>query len=80
VFFRIIPLPAYVMLGYWMAIQVVSSLVAPSSGGGVAYTAHIGGFLAGVLLILVFRNPKLVGAKRHGVRLSPEELDQHGWW
>lgn len=80
VFFRIIPLPAWVILGYWMAIQVVSSLAGPGTGGGVAYTAHVGGFLTGALLILIFRNPKLVGAKRGGVRLSREELDRGGWW
>jgi len=80
IFIRIIPLPAWVMLGYWMAIQVVSSIADPGSGGGVAYTAHIGGFLAGALLILVFRNPKLVGAKRSGVRLSRGEIDHGGWW
>jgi membrane associated rhomboid family serine protease len=79
-FIRVIPLPAWVMLGYWMGIQVVSSLLDPGSGGGVAYTAHIGGFLAGVILILVFRNPKLVRAKRSGVRLSREELDHGAWW
>jgi membrane associated rhomboid family serine protease len=79
-FIRIIPLPAWVMLGYWMLIQVGSSLMAPGAGGGVAYTAHIGGFLAGALLIMVFRNPKLVGAKRSGVRLSRREIEHGGWW
>ena len=80
IFIRIIPLPAWVMLGYWMAIQVFSSIADPGSGGGVAYLAHIGGFLAGALLIMVFRNPKLVGAKRSGVRLSRSEIDHGGWW
>jgi len=80
VFIRIVPLPAWVMLGYWMAIQVVSSLLDPAAAGGVAYTAHIGGFLAGLLLIFVFRNPKLVRAKRSGVVLAPGELDHRGWW
>jgi len=79
-FIRIIPLPAWVMLGYWMLIQVGSSLLDPGAGGGVAYTAHIGGFLAGALLILVFRNPQLVGAKRSGVRLSRGEIEHGGWW
>ncbi|MGD2045041.1 MAG: rhomboid family intramembrane serine protease [Gemmatimonadota bacterium] len=80
IFIRVIPLPAWVMLGYWMLIQLLSSVAAPSTGGGVAYLAHIGGFVAGATLILLFRNPKLVGAKRRGVRLSHDELDQRGWW
>src|SRR5688572_5375936 len=59
-FIRVIPLPAWVMLGYWIAIQVGSSALSPEGGGGVAYMAHIGGFLAGIVLIFVFRNPRLV--------------------
>jgi len=80
IFVRIIPLPAWIILGYWIAIQIVSSLVSPAGGGGVAYTAHIGGFTAGVLLIFLFRNPKLVAAKRSGVVLSRDQLDRGGWW
>jgi membrane associated rhomboid family serine protease len=80
VFIRVIPLPAWVMLGYWMVIQVFSSMAVPATGGGVAYTAHIGGFLAGVLLILLFRNPKLVAAKRSGIRLPRSEIEHGGWW
>jgi membrane associated rhomboid family serine protease len=80
IFIRIVPLPAWVMLGYWMFIQVASSAAGPQAGGGVAYMAHIGGFIAGAVLILLFRNPRLVGAKRHGVVLSRRELDHGGWW
>jgi membrane associated rhomboid family serine protease len=52
-------LPAWVMLGYWFLIQFVSgaaSSVAAYSDtrGGVAFWAHVGGFLAGVVLIKVF--------------------------
>jgi membrane associated rhomboid family serine protease len=79
-FIRIIPLPAWVMLGYWMLIQVVSSAATPAGGGGVAYMAHIGGFVAGLALILIFRNPKLVSAKRRKVKLARHEIDHGGWW
>jgi len=79
-FVRIIPIPAWVMLGYWIVIQVASSALTPAGGGGVAYTAHIGGFFAGVGLILFFRNPKLVSAKRRKVKLSSREIDHGGWW
>ncbi len=80
VFVRIIPVPAWVMLGYWIFIQVVSSAVTPGGGGGVAYMAHIGGFFAGLGLILLFRNPKLVSAKRRKVKLGRHEIDHGGWW
>jgi len=79
-FIRIVPLPAWVILGYWMLIQVASSAASSADGPGVAYMAHIGGFIAGALLIFVFRNPKLVSAKRRGVRLARGEIDHGGWW
>jgi len=70
IFFRVIPLPAWVMLGYWFLLQLASSvLTAGGGGGGVAFGAHIGGFLAGVLLIRVFARPQLVGAKRASVQV-----------
>jgi membrane associated rhomboid family serine protease len=80
IFVRVIPLPAWVMLGYWIVIQLASSALTPAGGGGVAYAAHIGGFVAGLVLIFLFRNPKLVSAKRRGVVLARRELDHRGWW
>jgi membrane associated rhomboid family serine protease len=81
VFIRVIPLPAWVMLGYWMLLQVSGVLVASGvGGGGVAYAAHAGGFVAGVVLIFLFRNPKLVDAKRRGVMLTPHQIEHRGWW
>jgi membrane associated rhomboid family serine protease len=50
VFVRVFPIPAWVVLGLWIGIQVVSGAVTPTDGGGVAYWAHVGGFLAGLLL------------------------------
>ncbi len=79
-FIRIIPLPAWVMLGYWIVIQMASSALTPAGGSGVAYLAHIGGFFAGLGLILFFRNPKLVSAKRRKVKLARHEIDRGGWW
>ena len=45
--------PAYVAIGIWFAFQLVSGLMSGSSGG-VAYAAHIGGFIAGLVLVKVF--------------------------
>ena len=46
--------PAYVALGLWIGYQLVLGYLTPSGSGGVAYAAHIGGFIAGILLIKVF--------------------------
>ena len=49
-------LPAWVMLIYWMALQILGGLAGSvgEQGGGVAFWAHVGGFVAGVVLIKVF--------------------------
>ncbi|AWD21224.1 rhomboid family intramembrane serine protease [Fuscovulum blasticum] len=52
VFIRIIALPAWVILGVWLAIQLFSGFSTPMDGGGVAYWAHVGGFIAGIVLTL----------------------------
>src|SRR5216110_3011164 len=51
-----VALPAYVMLGYWALLQLVGGLGSLSEieTGGVAFFAHVGGFLAGLILIRVF--------------------------
>ncbi len=46
--------PAYVALGLWIGYQIVVGYLTPSGTGGVAYAAHIGGFIAGLALIKVF--------------------------
>jgi membrane associated rhomboid family serine protease len=57
----IVSLPAIAVLGFWIVIQLVSgigSLAVTTDTGGVAYMAHVGGFVAGVVLV------KLMGAGR----------------
>lgn len=46
--------PAFVAIGIWIVYQLVLGYLTPSDTGGVAYAAHIGGFVAGVALIKVF--------------------------
>lgn len=46
--------PAFVALGLWIGYQILLGFLAPAGQGGVAYAAHIGGFIAGVVLIKLF--------------------------
>jgi len=48
-------LPAAIVLGLWFALQLANSLLAGPGEGGVAFGAHIGGFIAGMALIPVFK-------------------------
>ncbi len=64
-----VAVPAVFMLGYWLLLQLVGGFVSlGAEGGGVAFWAHVGGFLAGALLVLPFRNRRLLD--RH---------PYHGW-
>ncbi len=50
-----IALPAWTMLAYWFVLQFVGGIADPGhGGGGVAFWAHVGGFVAGVVLIKLF--------------------------
>jgi membrane associated rhomboid family serine protease len=51
--YQIVVIPAALALGVWILFQIVSGMFS-GGGGGVAYAAHIGGFVAGMLLIKLF--------------------------
>jgi hypothetical protein len=53
-FFQFIEIPAFVFLGYWILIQLFSASLTPRNVGGVAFWAHIGGFVAGLVFIKIF--------------------------
>jgi membrane associated rhomboid family serine protease len=53
-FITLLDLPALLVLGAWFALQLLDAAVNSPLGGGVAYFAHIGGFLFGLLLIKLF--------------------------
>ena len=59
-----VALPAWTMLLYWMGIQVVSGLLAGGGkpSGGVAFWAHVGGFITGMVLIKLFTRSDYVAA------------------
>jgi len=50
IIFRIIPVPAWLMLGLWFALQLFGGIGAAAGAGGVAYWAHAGGFVIGAVL------------------------------
>lgn len=69
IFIRVIPVPAWAALLWWFGWQVVTGLpqlspMRPDISSGVAVWAHIGGFLAGVLLIKLFANQRLVQERK----------------
>lgn len=71
-----ITLPAFVVLGLWFALQGVNAWFATGGeGGGVAWWAHIGGFVAGVVLVIPFRRRAVPLLERDGARpLPPREV------
>jgi membrane associated rhomboid family serine protease len=58
-FTQLVHLPAILVLGLWFAIQLVSSLLAAPGVGGVAFGAHVGGFVAGMILVPLFKRRQL---------------------
>jgi membrane associated rhomboid family serine protease len=68
-FFKIFPIPAWAVLIWWFAMQLIGGLPAivspnPEVAGGVAFWAHVGGFVAGALLVKLFENPALAQRRR----------------
>ena len=75
IFFKIFRIPAWIVLLYWFAIQVLSGLPELNSAGGeptggVAVWAHVGGFLTGLLLIRFFERPDLLARRRDALGSS----------
>jgi len=57
-FIRFVHIPAVIVLGFWIVVQVLNGVISARQSvdtGGVAWFAHIGGFVAGVVLLFLFR-------------------------
>jgi membrane associated rhomboid family serine protease len=67
IIFRIIRVPAWFVLLLWFALQVLAGWNDPMATSGVAVWAHVGGFVAGVLLAKPFENRELVRARKRRV-------------
>jgi len=76
-FITSVALPAWVMLLYWGALQLLGGFttIGSKQGGGVAFWAHVGGFVAGVVLVKLFALRKNVLDHR-AHRWQPDRL---GW-
>ncbi len=70
IFITRIVVPAYLMLGYWFLLQLIGGGLSGSAEGGVAFWAHAGGFIAGALLIQIFKDPDLVAQHRAMARTT----------
>ena len=77
----LIRLRAWFILIYWFAFQLLAGV--GSLGGadtsGVAVWAHVGGFVAGLVLIKLFEDRRLVAARKAGVQLPPGQIPGGGW-
>jgi membrane associated rhomboid family serine protease len=79
-FITTVVVPAYLMLGYWFLLQILGGL--PTLGddkGGVAFWAHAGGFLAGAVLIQLFKDDALV-AKHRAMSRTTDSLGYRERW
>jgi rhomboid family protein len=93
-FFQFVELPAYVFLGFWILIQIISAGFTGSDVGGIAWFAHIGGFAVGLVMVKVLQwiprtgmsEPVRRRTERQATprlqtvrpRYTPEELDSYG--
>ncbi len=59
IFFWIVTVPAWILLGLWFALQLVSGLSVGPADPGVAFWAHVGGFGAGIIVYLLLRPPRI---------------------
>ncbi len=75
IFFRIFTVPAWGMLGVWFGLQLMNGLLSDAAAGGVAYWAHAGGFIVGLVLTLPLwlrRGGPAFWSRTHGHPPHPE--------
>ena len=77
-FSQLIKIRALYVLGFWFILQFINSALSSSSGGGVAYAAHIGGFVSGVILILFF-NKKNTTIKKNKTNTGIKKNKKAPW-
>lgn len=82
IFIRVIAVPAWFILALWFGLQVLSGYITPvnDGAGGVAFWAHVGGFVAGLVLGKLFKKPELVQARKRGGGMRVAPADRRGWY
>jgi membrane associated rhomboid family serine protease len=55
IFIRIVAVPAWIMLGLWFGLQLLDGLLSDPGDAGVAFWAHVGGFIGGIVLLILLR-------------------------
>jgi hypothetical protein len=94
IFIQFVEIPAFIFLGIWFVLQLLSAGFTPSNVGGVAFWAHVGGFVAGLVFIKIFdwiprtglsRGLQHYTERQRTPRIQPltplsipDELDLHG--
>jgi len=61
IIWQVITIPAVLVLGFWFVMQLFSGATGSAQSGGVAWLAHVGGFVAGVLFMLVWKRRHNLG-------------------
>ncbi|KAB7741136.1 rhomboid family intramembrane serine protease [Parvibaculum sedimenti] len=89
-FVRVVTVPSLVVLGFWFIIQFLSGLSSDGAKGGVAFWAHVGGFIAGMVLAPIFKRrdvpllqrgtPRIFDARRGDERRDGGEGPRRGPW
>ncbi len=88
-FFTIVTLPAFILIGAWFLLQFFDGLASLSSQaqqsmGGVAYLAHVGGFVTGLLIMLLLRShlrsPAEISYPSYPYHPASRERDERRWW
>ncbi len=71
--------PAVLMLGYWLLLQLIGGFVSLGEGGGVAFWAHVGGFGAGAILVLALRDKRLLDRHPYHGWSRPDQQAARSW-
>lgn len=71
IFWKTIPIPAWVVLGFWIGFQVYDGVLNPNINDGIAYWEHIGGFVAGLALSYLARTPPEAAVGRSAIPSVP---------
>ena len=75
-FSQLLKIKALYVLGFWFILQFINSFLSSSSVGGVAYAAHIGGFISGIILILFFNK----STSKNKLNKKSKKIKKKGPW